>query len=91
MVGIPCYSVSLPLLWVKLWLSKNVGLLTPRTLGRILFRDRVFTEIIKLKGGHQDRSQSNMTGVLIKWGNLDIHTGKKCHVRIKTEIGAIHI
>ena len=32
-----------------------------------------------------------MTGVLIKWGNLDIHTGKKCHARIKTEIGAIHI
>lgn len=31
-----------------------------------------------------------MTGVLIKWGNLDIHTGKKCHVRIKTEIGVIH-
>ena len=45
----------------------------PRSV--ILFGNRVFREVTKLKLGHYSEPKSNMTSVLIKRGDLDTQAG----------------
>lgn len=82
----PSFLVSLmtvPYILVMVWIAScqnlYAGFLTPSTWE---CGDRVQTEVIKFKWGHyrpngSNRPQSNMTGVLIKRGNLETNPHTK--------------